>query len=369
MSQDRLVLALNAGSSNLKCALFAAAGTALGEVGRTEIETGGQAEAAIERMMQWCEGQSGGRSLSVVGHRVVHGGTVFQAPVRIDGQIVAALDQLCPLAPLHQPQSLALIRAIAAHSPSLPQVACFDTAFHHDQSDVATRFGLPAEMHARGVRRYGFHGLSYEYVARRLAQLDPGLATGRVIVAHLGSGASLCALRAGRSVDTTMGFSPLDGLVMSTRPGSLDPGALLYLQQHDGLSADQVQDLLYHRSGLLGVSGLTGDMQALLASDTDGARTAVELFVYRIVREIGALASSLQGLDGVVFTAGIGEHSPEIRAQVATGLAWLGLQLDESENLEGGERRISRTGGRTAAWVIPTDEELMIAGHARDALA
>lgn len=363
---EGLILALNAGSSTLKCAVFEAGDEGPTAVARTLLETGGRGETVIGDVLGWCGRMAGGRSIDAVGHRVVHGGTAFQAPVRIDEAVMTALEALCPLAPLHQPQSLALIRAAVARLPGAIQVACFDTSFHSGQAPVATRFGLPAEMHARGVRRYGFHGLSYEYVTGQLARLDPALAAGRVIVAHLGSGASLCAVRAGRSVDTTMGFSPLDGLVMSSRPGSLDPGVVLYLQEHDGLSAAEVQDLLYHRSGLLGVSGVSGDMRDLLASTEPGARDAIDLFVYRLAREAGALASSLGGLDGVVFTAGIGEHSPEIRTRVAERLAWLGLDLDEAANHGDGARRISRDGSSAKAWVIPTDEERMIAGHTRE---
>ena len=335
---EGLILALNAGSSTLKCAVFEARGGELTAVARTHLETSGRGEAIVGDVLDWCGRLAAGRPVEAVGHRVVHGGTVFHAPVRIDEAVMTALEALCPLAPLHQPQSLALIRAAVARLPDAIQVACFDTSFHSGQAPVATRFGLPAEMHARGVRRYGFHGLSYEYVTGQLARLDPALAAGRVIVAHLGSGASLCAVRAGRSVDTTMGFSPLDGLVMSSRPGSLDPGVVLYLQEHDGLSAAEVQDLLYHRSGLLGVSGVSGDMRDLLAS-------------------------SLGGLDGMVFTAGIGEHSPEIRTRVAERLAWLGLDLDEAANHGDGARRISPAASKVKAWVIPTDEEQVIAAH------
>ena len=363
-----LILALNAGSSNVKCALFEAADSATA-VARSQIDTSGPGKTVATEVMAWCAKVAAGREVTAVGHRVVHGGVRFQAPVRIDDDIVVALEALTPLAPLHQPQSLALIRAVDQSLPGCPQVACFDTAFHAGQPDVATRFGLPAELHDQGVRRYGFHGLSYEYVAGRLAELDPRLAAGRVIVAHLGSGASLCAVQAGRSIDTTMGFSPLDGLVMSTRPGALDPGAVLYLLQHQGLTADQLQDLLYHRSGLLGVSGISGDMRVLLASDDPAAKRAVDLFAYRIGREAGALASSLGGLEGVVFTAGIGEHSAEIRARVGQRLTWLGLRVEEPAEDAAGPRRISARDSRVAAWVIPTDEEQVIARQVRQVMA
>lgn len=365
MSAAPLVLALNAGSSSLKCALYEVGDGGVTEVGRSQAEVHGpKADAdAVSALLAWSARLRPDAALAGVGHRVVHGGLAFAAPVRIDAEVLAALTALEPLAPLHQPQSLAAIHAVAELRPDLAQVACFDTGFHRTQAEVVTRFGLPRALHDRGVRRYGFHGLSYAYIAERLRTLDPDLAAGRVIVAHLGSGASLCAMASGRSVDTTMGFSPLDGLVMSTRCGALDPGVPLYLLANDGLSHDQLQDLLYLSSGLLGVSGMTGDMRALLQSREPAAAEAVELFVHRAGREAAALAGALGGLDGVVFTAGIGEHSPEVRALVCQRLAWLGLELDPSANAIGGEARISAPRSRVAAWVMPTDEEQVIAAQ------
>ena len=354
----RPVLVLNAGSSSLKCALFEIGGEEPARIASTQIETGGQGVDAAA-VLAWAEGLAG--EVAAVGHRVVHGGAAFHEPTRLTAEVIDALQALTPLAPLHQPQSLAAVRAIAALRPDLPQVACFDTAFHWSMPAQATRFGLPRALHDQGVRRYGFHGLSYEYIAGRLAALDPQLAAGKVIVAHLGSGASLCAMAAGRSVETTMGFSPLDGLLMSTRCGALDPGVVLYLLQHEGMDAAAVQDLLYHRSGLLGVSGLTSDMRQLLESSAPEAREAVELFVYDAAKQAGALAMALEGLDGIVFTAGIGENSAEILARIAVRLGWLGLELDEAANMAGGEGRISTRSSRLAAWVIPTNEELVIA--------
>jgi acetate kinase len=280
--------------------------------------------------------------------------------------LLDALDRLTPLAPLHQPHNIAPIRAIAAARPGLPQVVCFDTAFHHTMPEVATRFGVPRRYHDAGVRRYGFHGLSYEFIASRLRQLFPASAGGRVIVAHLGNGASLCALRNGISVDTTMGFTALDGLVMGTRCGSLDPGVILYLEEERGLSVKGVQDLLYASSGLLGVSGGIGsDMRTLLASSDPRAKEAVELFVYRIAREVGALTSSLSGLDGLVFTAGIGEHAPEIRAMVCSRLSWLGVALDGDANNRSA-LKISSEESSVAVHVVPTNEEEMIVRHTSD---
>lgn len=357
-----LVLALNAGSSNLKCALFEAGGEEPTEVGRTKIDIHGPKAdaAAVAELLAWAQALHPSGRLVAVGHRVVHGGASFQEPTLVDEPVLAMLDELSPLAPLHQPQSLATIRAVTTASPDLPQVACFDTAFHRTLPAAATRFGLPRGFHDMGVRRYGFHGLSYEHIAERLRTLDPAMAAGRVIVAHLGSGASLCAMTNGRSIDTTMGFSPLDGLVMNTRCGELDPGVVVYLQDHQGLTIAEVQDLLYRRSGLLGVSGISGDMRELLSSSGANAREAIDLFVFRVARNIGALAASLGGIDGIVFTAGIGENSPAIRALIAERLSWLGLSLDDAANQRGGQGRIGSVGGRLAAWVIPTDEERMI---------
>jgi acetate kinase len=386
------ILCLNAGSSSLKFALFAlgpgdrldlvlkgevvgigttpsflATDAAGRELGRRAWPQGAALghEAFLAEILDWLESHRGTGRLAAAGHRVVHGGTAFRAPILVDARVLAELERLVPLAPLHQPHNLAAIRALAALRPALPQVACFDTAFHHSLSPPATRFALPREWEAAGVRRYGFHGLSYEYIASVLPQVAPEIAGGRVVVAHLGNGASLCALRAGRSIDTTMGFTALDGLPMGTRCGALDPGVVLYLLQQGGMDAAAVADLLYHRCGLLGVSGISSDMRTLLASPDPRAAEAIALFVFRIVRELGALAASLGGLDGLVFTAGIGERAAPIRARVCEGAAWLGIALDPVANQAGGPR-ITRPQSRVSAWVIPTDEDRMIARHTRD---
>jgi acetate kinase len=383
------ILVLNAGSSSIKFTLF--------HVGRgRELEAGpeGQVDGigarphfsvrapggealvdrdlagegrmdhrgAMDEIRAWLDAHRGGDRLVGAGHRIVHGGRRYAAPVLIDAGVVAELEQLVPLAPLHQPHNLAAIRAITATSPDLPQVACFDTAFHQTQPAVAQIVALPRELTADGIRRYGFHGLSYEYIAAALPAVAPQVAAGRVVIAHLGNGASLCAMREGRSVATTMGFSALDGLVMGTRPGALDPGVLLYLMSRHGMDAAALEALLYHRSGLLGLSGLSGDMRALLASADPRAREAIDVFVYRIGRELGSLAAALGGLDALVFTAGIGEHAPEIRARVCRDAGWLGVELDEVGN-RAGRPRISAAGSRVSAWVIPTNENLMIARH------
>ncbi len=385
------ILALNAGSSSLKFALFetVAAGD-LPLVSKGEIEGIGTAprfrvvdpsgrplaerrwppgatlghKTFLSEIFSWIEGHRGENRLIAAGHRVVHGGAAFSAPVVVDDDVLAELDRLVPLAPLHQPHNLAAIRALRTIRADLPQVACFDTAFHHGLPAVATRFALPREYEAAGVRRYGFHGLSYEYIAGAFAKIAPELARGRVVMAHLGNGASLCAMREGHSIDTTMGFTALDGLPMGTRCGALDPGVILYLLQERSMPPAAVEDLLYHSSGLLGVSGISSDMRTLLTSTEPHARDAVELFVFRIVREIGALAASLGGVDALVFTAGIGEHAVEIRRRVCDGAAWLGIALDPAANEAGGPR-LTRSESRVSAWVVPTDEDLMIARHTR----
>jgi acetate kinase len=279
-----------------------------------------------------------------------------------------SLEAFVPLAPLHQPHNLGAIKAVAQRAAELPQVACFDTAFHRNQPDVAQAFGLPRQLTEEGVIRYGFHGLSYEYIASVLPEVDPRAASGRTIVAHLGSGASMCAMLGGTSVASTMSFTPLDGLLMGTRCGAIDPGVLLYLMDQHRLDARGLEQLLYQQSGLLGVSGLSSDMRTLLASSDPRAAEAIDLFVYRIGRELGSLAAALGGLDAVVFTGGIGEKAALIRARVCHDASWLGLELDESANEAGGPR-ISRTDSRVAAWVLPTNEELMIARHTRGLLA
>jgi acetate kinase len=297
-----------------------------------------------------------------VGHRVVHGGPDYDRPVLIDHGVVARLERFVALAPLHQPHNLAPIRSLLANFPTLPQVACFDTAFHRTHDAVADYYAIPYQLHAEGVRRYGFHGLSYEYVAKTLPQVAPEIAKGRVIVAHLGSGASMCALKGGRSVESTMGFTALDGLPMGTRPGQIDPGVVLYLLSEKGMSASNAQNFLYRDCGLKGLSGISNDMRELEASEDPKAKLAVDYFVYRVGLNAGMLAAALQGLDAFVFTAGIGENSVRIRARIADQLEWLGVMLDEAENSRHA-RLISRSGSRIPVYVIPTDEELMIAQH------
>lgn len=307
-----------------------------------------------------------GTRVAAVGHRVVHGGTNFSAPVRVDAEVVSALRKLCPLAPLHQPHNLAAIDAILELAPHIPQVACFDTAFHRNQPELAQIFAIPRHLTEAGVRRYGFHGLSYEYIAMRLAERAPDLAKGRVLIAHLGNGASLCALQNGRSVATTMGFTAVDGLMMGSRCGTIDPGVLLYLMDELGMDARAIEDLIYKKSGLLGVSGVSSDMRTLLASDDPAAAQAIDLFVYRIVRETGSLAAAMGGLDGLVFTGGIGERSAAIREAVCQGCGWLGIAIGKDDGV--GEHRIDAPDGRVAVWVIPTDEEGMMARHTADVL-
>ena len=296
------------------------------------------------------------------GHRVVHGGPDYDRPVLIDHGVVARLERFVALAPLHQPHNLAPIRSLLANFPALPQVACFDTAFHRTHEAVADYYAIPYQLHAEGVRRYGFHGLSYEYVAKTLSQVAPEVAKGRVIVAHLGSGASMCALKGGRSTESTMGFTALDGLPMGTRPGQIDPGVLLYLISEKGMSASNAQNFLYRDCGLKGLSGVSNDMRELEQSEDPRAKLAIEYFVYRVGLNAGMLAAALQGLDAFVFTAGIGENSVGVRARIAGQLEWLGVTLDQAGNSRHA-RLISRSDSRIPVYVIPTDEELMIAQH------
>ncbi len=303
-----------------------------------------------------------------VGHRVVHGGPDYARPVLIDHAVVARLERFTSLAPLHQPHNLAPIRSLLKNQPALPQVACFDTAFHRDHDPLADHYAIPHRLHAEGIRRYGFHGLSYEYVAKTLPRVAPDIAKGRVIVAHLGSGASMCALKDGRSVESTMGFTALDGLAMGTRPGQIDPGVLLYLMSEKGMSATDVQNLLYRECGLKGLSGFSNDMRELETSDDPHAAFAIDYFVYRIGLNAGMLAAALQGIDAFVFTAGIGENSVSIRARIAEKLAWLGVTLDAAENASHA-LKISRPDSRIPVYVVPTDEELMIAQHTLSLLA
>jgi acetate kinase len=297
-----------------------------------------------------------------IGHRVVHGGPDYSDPTVIDDAVIERLEKFTPLAPLHQPNNLAPIRAVRARQHQLLQVACFDTAFHRNHPEIADRYALPEQFYAEGVRRYGFHGLSYEYIAGRLPEIAPEIARGRVIVAHLGSGASMCAISAGKSVESTLGFTALDGLPMGTRPGQLDPGIMLYLMSEKRMSAKEIEHLLYHDSGLKGLSGISNDVRDLLASPDPRAKLALDHFVYRISLFAGMLAGAMGGIDGFVFTAGIGENAPAVREAVAKRLAWLGLDLDLKANADG-EARISREESRVACYVIPTDEELMIARH------
>jgi acetate kinase len=383
------IFVLNAGSSSLKFSVYGLADRDLNVVAHGEIEglgasahfkakdgrgrtladvslgdstsSFGHAEA-FAHLAHWAYENFANELVPLaVGHRVVHGGLTFRTPTLIDAAVVTRLEQLIPLAPLHQPHNLVAIKAVMRLWPDLPQVACFDTGFHRGRARVTERFGLPDELFRRGARRWGFHGLSYEYIAGRLRRLAPDLSGGRVIVAHLGNGASLCAMRDGQSVDTTMSFSALDGLPMGTRCGTLDPSVILFLLR-DGWSVDRIEDLLYKRSGLLGISGVSNDVRALLASDCPLAAEAIEFFVYCVIREIGSLTAALGSLDALVFTAGIGENSPLIRRQVCQGLTWLGVRIDSDAN-QRGNVCISPEGCTPSVWVIPTDEEAVIASH------
>jgi acetate kinase len=318
--------------------------------------------AAMAAVGAWLRAQLGGTLPVAVGHRVAHGGPVYSAPVIVDDGVLAALDRLVPLAPLHQPHNLRPMRAIGERFPGTLQVACFDTAFHRGHAEVADRYALPDELYQAGVRRYGFHGLSYEYIARTLPTVAPGVARGAVVVAHLGSGASMCAIHDGRSVDSTMGFTALDGLPMGTRCGQLDPGVVLHLLSERGYGLKEVERLLYQEAGLRGLSGVSNDVRDLLASEDPRARLALDYFVYRVGRELGSLVAAMGGIDALVLTAGIAENSPDMRARICARASWLGLRLDDAANRAGGPR-ISAPGSRVSAWVIPTDEERMIAEH------
>ena len=380
------ILTLNAGSSSVKFAVFD--GATLKDMVRGEIEDLDEAAphmiardaagavlaerrwkttgehpfaTALDALLEFADAHLGHDGLAAAGHRIVHGGADHIAPEKVTPALLNALEALTPLDPLHMPLNLAPIRAIAAARPALAQVACFDTAFHHTMPPVATQFALPRELAAAGVRRYGFHGLSYEYIASYLKQQSPQLAQGRVIAAHLGSGASLCALQSGISIETTTGFSALDGLVMATRCGSLDPGVILYLGRQ-GRSFADIEDMLYRRSGLLGASGISGDVRVLLASEDPHAKEAIDLFTYRIACQAGALVNALGGLDGLVFTAGIGEHSAPVRAAVCARLGWLGVRLDGAANAANAAC-ISSPDSKVEVRVIAADEEAMIARH------
>jgi acetate kinase len=385
---DAYALVLNAGSSSLKFCVYRRhdaerwhleargqidgigsspklsvkddAGKALAEQALDAGVRDGRAAADV--LSGWLRERFGGARVVGVGHRVVHGGAKYARPCIVTPQVIADLRELVPLAPLHQPYNIGAIEDVAERMPDVPQVACFDTGFHHGHPQVAQLVPLPEEIRKGGVRRYGFHGLSYEYIASVLPEVAPEIAEGRVIVAHLGSGASLCALRARQSVDSTLGFTALDGLCMGTRPGSVDPGVILHLFQTLKFSAKDVETMLYKKSGLLGISGISNDMRNLEDSPDPRARLALDYFVYQVAKHVGALAAVLGGVDALVFTAGIGEHSRTMRQRICAACAWLGIALDPQANARDGPR-ISQAGSSMSAWVIPTNEELMIARH------
>ena len=383
-----LIGVVNAGSSSLKFAFYEdeqrlLAGHADTSAGRAAITaTGGNGAAVappdlaaapspgalLAALLAWVPERLGGRKLAALGHRVVHGGAAHSQPVRVTPELLAELEGLVPLAPLHEPHNLEPIRAALAAAPELPQVACFDTAFHRTMPRVAQSYALPDPLFDEGVRRYGFHGLSYEYIASVLPVAAPEIAQGRVVAAHLGNGASLCAMRAGVSVATTMGFSALDGVPMGTRCGELDPGVVLHLLQQRGMSGEALTDLLYRRSGMLGLSGLSSDFRDLLASREPKARFAIDVFCYQAARQIGSLAAALGGLDGIVFTGGVGENAAPVRSAICRSCQWVGLELDEAANRRR-DARISAPQSRVAAYVIATDENLMIARHTTALLA
>ena len=388
------ILVLNSGSSSIKFQLFAISArerlerrmkgliegigtrprfTAKGATEDSLVdETWPAAEvgtvpAALDKLVVFLRERMGGQLPRGIGHRVVHGGPAYTSPIIVTDAVLDRLQQLMPLAPLHQPNNLAPIRTILDRLPDLPQVACFDTAFHRGHAEVADRFAIPEHLYSEGVRRYGFHGLSYEYIAGQLRDVAPEIAKRRVVVAHLGNGASMCAISAGRSVESTMGFTALDGLPMGTRPGQLDAGVVLYLMREKCMSGMEIEHFLYQECGLKGLSGISNDVRELLASSSPSAKLALDYFVYRIVLFTGLLAAAMGGIDAFVFTAGIGENAPDIREAVIRRLSWLGLELDPSANAGGGPR-ISRQRAPVACYVIPTDEELMIARHTLDAL-
>ena len=384
---DMNILTINSGSSSIKFSLhvmgtgevsafsgvIAGIGTAAGRLHVSD--PGGNVRAGEERqfsdhtealdaLMKLIGTRPEGRALGAIGHRLVHGGSAYVKPHLIDAALLSALDALIPFAPDHLPHEIAAIRAFELAYPEVAQVACFDTAFHRASPEIAQRFALPAALHDAGLRRYGFHGISYEYIASVLPQYDPAAANGKAVVLHLGNGASMCAMEGCRSVTCTLGFSALDGLPMGTRSGALDPGVMLYLMDVKGMDARAIEKLVYTKSGLLGVSGISSDMRTLLASEEQGARLAVDLFVYRIRREMGSLMAAMGGVDAVVFTGGIGENAWQVRERVCRDASWLGLELDEDANSRGGPC-ISTPGSRVKAWVIQTNEELMIARHTK----
>lgn len=387
------IVVLNAGSSSIKFSLFALAGRDLDVVVRGQIEglftspkfvskdKGGKIlsekswgegkslgqQGGLDHLVTYLRGELAEHRLVGVGHRIAHGGPEIAKPQRLDPKGVSELEKFVPLAPLHQPHNLAPVRILFERAPQLPQVGCFDTSFHRTNTQISQLFALPMEYYDSGVRRFGFHGLSYEYIASILPDYDTRAAHGKTVVLHLGNGASMCALESSRSAACTMGFCAVDGLMMGTRSGSLDPGVVLFLMAQRGMSAPEIENLIYTKSGLLGVSGISSDMRTLLASDQPRARLAVDLYVYRIQRELGSLAAAMHGLDSIVFTGGIGENAAIVRARICRDASWLGVELDEGGNTKG-EPRISEANSRTSAWVIPTNEELMIARHTRTAL-
>ncbi|MEO8306100.1 MAG: acetate/propionate family kinase [Betaproteobacteria bacterium] len=388
------IAVLNAGSSSLKFSLFAAGGFELTLIARGQAEglftapkfvaKGGDGtivdekewgegtrlghEGALDHLVSVLRRHYGSYHLTAVGHRVVHGGMEYTRPTRVDASIVDALEKYVPLAPLHQPHNLAPIRFLLARDPKLPQVACFDTAFHRAQPEVAQAFALPRRITDRGVRRYGFHGLSYEYIAQALPRIDARAASGKTVVLHLGNGASMCAMANGRSMASTMGFTAADGLPMGTRCGNLDPGVVLYMMDELEMDARAIERVIYQESGLLGVSGISSDMRTLQESADPRAKAAIDLFAYRIGRELGSLSAALSGLDAIVFTAGIGERSVSLRERVCRDAQWLGVEVDAAANDRHGPR-ISTAQSRVSAWVVPTNEELMIARHTQAVLA
>jgi len=390
MPSDPLILVLNAGSSSLKLAAFVGDRLELragvertnhtageprlrleDENGRELLPLGTQPTAdrssLLRVVLDTLATRFPGRTIAAIGHRVVHGGDRFAAPIRVTAEVLSELEALAPLAPLHQPHNLAEIRNAASLFPGVPQVACFDTAFHATMPKYERMLGLPRVYFDKGVKRYGFHGLSYESVTCRLPGICPLAATGRTVICHLGSGASLCALLAGKSVATTMGFTPLDGLLMGTRAGAIDPGVVLYLLRHERMTPEQVEHLLDRESGLLGVSGISSDMRDLLTSAAPDAADAVNLFCYRVAREVGAMAAALEGLDAIVFTGGIGENSPEVREKVCDRLGWLGVLFDIAAN-RAAATRLNAAGSRVSILRVPTDEEAVIARHAAHAI-
>ena len=384
------IVVLNAGSSSIKFSLYIERGETLEPDVRGQIEglftnahfVSKAPDGTVKAERSWPDGVELGHDgaldhlvaylrseltddrLLGIGHRVVHGGLAYTQPVRVDADVLKVLETFIPLAPLHQPHNLAPIRRALQRAPELPQVACFDTSFHRTQPDLAQMFALPAELREAGVMRYGFHGLSYEYIAAALPELGPQVATGKIVVLHLGNGASMCAIDAGRSIASTMGFTAVEGLMMGTRCGSLDPGVILYLMDQRGMNARAIEKLIYTQSGLLGVSGISSDMRTLLTSEEPAAKLAVDLFIYRIRRELGSLAAALGGLDAIVFTGGMGENAPGVRIRVCRDADWLGVEIDEAANAAG-RGCISSDSSRVSVWVIPTNEELMIAQHTR----